>query len=185
MSISAINSTSALQYAPRTERTRQEPSLDNTAKLLGVSADDLRTQLQSGTTLNDIATSKAVSSSDLVSALKSDLQANKPADAPELSDDQLTQMATNIAAGKRPRGAHGHHGHHGHGGTPPADGDDTSTTSARLQSLASTLGVNSDDLLGALQSGANLSDLLGSATQSPYAAGSATVDGGLIVDQYA
>jgi hypothetical protein len=53
--------------------------------------DDLRTQLKSGTALDEIASSKGVSSSDLVSALKSDLQADEPADAPQLSDDQLTQ----------------------------------------------------------------------------------------------
>jgi hypothetical protein len=163
MSISAINSASALQYAPRTERPREEPSLDNTAKLLGVSADDLRTQLKAGTTLDDVASSKGVSSGDLVSALKTDLQANKPAGAPELSDDQLTQMATNIAAGKGPGRAHGHHGHHGDApGAAPQ---------ARLQDLATTLGVSADDLLNALQSGAKLS--------------SASVDGGVVVDQYA
>jgi hypothetical protein len=184
MSISAINGTSALQYAPPTERPRQEPSLDNTAKLLGVSTDDLRTDLQSGKTLDDLASAKGVSSGDLLSAVKSDLQANKPAGAPDLSDDQLTQMATGVAAGKGAGGAHGHHGHHHHGGGAQAVGGDDAS-GARLQSLASTLGVNSDDLLGALQSGANLSDLLGSAAQSPYGTGAANVDGGLVVDEYA
>jgi hypothetical protein len=90
-------------------------------------------------------------------------------------------MATDIAAGKGPQHAHGHHGHH-HGG----GGDDATTAENRLEGLADTLGVSQNDLLDALQQGANLSDLLRSSATSPYAAtASASTEGGVVVDQYA
>jgi hypothetical protein len=159
MTISAVtNAAAAYQPQVQHQHRRPEPSLDNTAKLLGVSADDLRTQLKSGTTLDDLATAKGVSSSDLLTAVKSDLKANKPADAPELSDDQLTQMATDIAAGKRPERP---------AGPPPARQD----TGARLEDLADTLGVSQEDLLNALRNGAKVD--------------ATAVDGGVAVDTYA
>jgi hypothetical protein len=114
MAISAINDATATALTPA-RRPPQPASLDNT-RLLGTTADDLRTQLQSGKTLDDLVSAKGISSGDLISAVKSDLQANKPAGAPDLSDDQLTQMATDVAAGKGPGRAHGHHHHHGAGG---------------------------------------------------------------------
>jgi hypothetical protein len=45
------------------------PSFSNTASLLGLSSSDLGTQLQSGSTLADIARQKGVSSSDLVASV--------------------------------------------------------------------------------------------------------------------
>jgi hypothetical protein len=122
----SFNSTSAVQGASGHQRPKP-PAMDNTAKALGLSTDDLKSQLKSGKTLNDIATAQGVSSDDLLKALKTDLKANKPADAPELSDDQLTEMASNIAAGKGPKGAHGHGGHAGPPPPPPAAADDTSS----------------------------------------------------------
>ena len=109
MTIGSITTStaSALQGASGSHHRHKPPSLDKTAELLGVSADDLGTELKSGKTLDDIASDKGVSSDDLLSALKTDLKANKPAGAPELSDDQLTQMATGIAAGKGPGGPGG------------------------------------------------------------------------------
>jgi hypothetical protein len=123
----SINSTSAVQSASGQHRGQKPPAMDKTAEALGLSTDDLKGQLKSGKTLNDIAKTQGVSSDDLLKALKSDLTASKPANAPELSDDQLTQMAANIAAGKGPKGAHGHGGHGGPPPPPPVDSDDTTT----------------------------------------------------------
>jgi hypothetical protein len=112
MTISALSTTTdvqALQSQP--QHRRRPPSMDNTAQLLGLSTDDLQSALKSGQTLDDLASSKGVSSTDLTNAITSDIQANKPADAPQLSDDQLTQMAASIAAGKGPGGAHRAHHH--------------------------------------------------------------------------
>jgi hypothetical protein len=157
------NTASALQATQRRHHHGggNEPSFDNTAKLLGMSADDLQTQLRSGKTLNDLASAQGVSSDDLMSALKSDLTANKPAGAPALSDDQLTKMATDIAAGKRPHG-------------PPRQPD----ASSNLQSLAQELQVSPDALLDAIAQGA-----VGSST--PYTQSAFAGLGGASVDEYA
>ena len=105
----------------------------------------------------------------------------KPADAPALGDDQLTQMASTIAAGKGP------HGPGGHGGPPPprrgdVDGDDTA---ANLSTLAGNLGLSSDELLEKLQSGTDANSLWGASTNNPYAAAKFNVPGGVAVDTYA
>lgn len=153
--------------------------MDNTATALGLSTDDLQSQLKSGKTLNDVAKAQGVSSDDLLKALKSDLAANKPADAPAPGDDQLTQMASSIAAGKGP------HGPGGHGGPPPprkGDGDDTASN---LSTLAGNLGLSSDELLEKLQSGTNPNSLWGASTNNPYAAAKFNAPGGVAVDTYA
>jgi hypothetical protein len=184
MTIGSISTTGlgAVQGTDQ-RRTHKGPSLDNTAKALGLSADDLKSQLKSGKTLNDIASSKGVSSDDLMTALKTDLKANKPADAPELSDDQLTEMATNVAAGKGPKGPHGHHGH---GGPPPAaNSDDATTAESNLASLASSAGLSQTDLLTQLTSGTDFKTLMSNAKSNPYTAATYNVSGGVMVDSYA
>jgi hypothetical protein len=190
VSIGTISSNTSVQFqgVASQQKRGKEPSLDNTAKLLGVSSDDLKSQLKSGKTLNDIASAQGVSSDDLLSALKTDLKANKPADAPELSDDQLTQMATGIAAGKGPGRAGGHHGH-GHGGPPPVststDDSDATTAEANLKQMSSALGLSQSDLLSKLSSGVSFSSMLGTSASNPYTASQFAVSGGLAVDAYA
>jgi hypothetical protein len=155
--------------------------MDNTAEALGVSTDDLQDQLKSGKTLDDIAKTQGVSSDDVLKALKTDLTANKPAGAPELSDDQLTEIASSIAAGKGPQGPGGP------GGPPPPRriGGDDSTTDPNLATLADGLGISSAELLQKLQGGFNTSSLWGSSTTNPYTTGKYSVAGGVAVDTYA
>jgi hypothetical protein len=188
-SLSGGTDVTALTQASATQRQRPKPpDMTNTAKALGLSSDDLQSELQSGKTLDSIAQDKGVSSDDLLSAVKSDLQANKPADAPELSDDQLTQMATSIAAGKGPGGPGGAHGHHhgGGGGQATASilGTDASDTSSNLSSLADALGTSSDDLLSQLSSGNDLSSLFGQSGSATWNSSGASTSG-LAVDTYA
>jgi hypothetical protein len=160
------------------------PSLDNTASLLGESADDLTTQLKSGKTLNDIATAQGVSSTALVAALKTDITANRPAGAPAVGDVQLTSMATAIAAGKGPGGGGGG-GFGGQQAVSSATDVDATKAEANLKQMASTLGVSQTDLLNQLSSGVSFSALLGNAGTNPYTASTYAVSGGLAVDQYA
>ncbi len=182
MTIGSISNTSSAAGVQSTNnRHHKQMSMDNTAEALGLSTDDLKTQLKSGKTLNDIAKAQGVSSDDLTAALKKDLTANKPANAPELSDDQLTEMATNIAAGKGPKGPHGHGGH---GGPPPAKSDDDTATN-NLNSLASSLGVSASDLLEKLTSGTAFTATSNTASTNPYTAGTLNVSGGVMIDQYA
>jgi hypothetical protein len=183
MTISSISAsaTGALQPTggPPPHRPGKAPSLDKTAELLGISADDLGTQLKSGKTLNEIASDRGVSSDDLLSALKSDLKSNKPAGAPELGNDLLTQIATDIAAGKRPGGPRDA------GGPATRANGDVSATGTNLKTLAETLGVNETDLLAQLSSGASFTSLLGNAGGNPYISGANLVEGGIVVDEYA
>jgi uncharacterized protein YidB (DUF937 family) len=151
-------------------------TFSSTAKLLGTSTDDLKSQLDSGETLDSIASAKGVGSDDLLAAVTADLKAHKPPGAPELSDDQLTQMATNIAAGKGPRG--------GGGGPHRTPGTSASDPTQALQSLADTLGTTTDDLLQQLQDGSDLSSLFGQSGSATWGSqGSAS--SGLAVDLYA
>jgi hypothetical protein len=164
-------------FDPQSRPPRTPPAMTGTATLLGMSADDLRQAQRSGTTLADLATQKGVSKDDLVKSVAADLTANKPDGAPELSATQLTEMATNVAEGKRPQGPHGPPPPRGGGGD--ADGD---RAQANVSSLAEALGTDADSLLQKLQSGDDLTTLLRGATG--YGS-SLTVDGGLAVDRYA
>jgi uncharacterized protein YidB (DUF937 family) len=177
MTVNALGS-SGVQLDPSAHLRRQPPPMTNTAELLGMSTDDLEQARKSGTTLADLAAQKGVSKDDLVNSIVSDLKANKPDGAPELSDTQLTTMATNIADGKRP-----HHGHgHGHGQQPtqaPAN-----RANDNLQSLADELGLDSGTLLDEMSSGGvDVSDLL---SQTSYGRTvTDTLGSGVAVDQYA
>lgn len=188
-SLSGGTDVTALTQAASQRQRPKPPDMTNTAKALGLSTDDLQSELKSGKTLDSIAQDKGVSADDLLSAVKTDLTANKPADAPALSDDQLTQMATAVAAGKGPGGPHGHHHHGGGGGgSGQADasilGTSASDTSSNLSSLADALGTSSDDLLSQLTSGTDLSSLFSQSGSGTWNT-SGTQTGGLAVDMYA
>ncbi len=122
-----------------------------------MSTDELRQAQQSGTTLNDLAKQKGVSSDDLIKSITADLKADKPEGAPELSDTQLSDMASNIASGKRPQGP------------PPGD-----RAQSNLKDLADMLRVDVDTLLDG-----DISSLL---SQSGL---KSSLVGGVSVDRYA
>jgi hypothetical protein len=197
MSISSIGSaTSALTYTQSNQRPKP-PAMTDTAQLLGISTDQLSTDLQSGSTLSSLAGKAGISSSDLLSSVETDLKANAPQGAPALSDTQMAQMATNIINGTGPGGPGGPGGVDGPGGVsgPGGPGATSSTsgtngtsaaTTANLSDLASAAGMDPSELLSQLTSGQDLSQLLGSASQTGYGSTVAdSVSGGLIVDQYA
>ena len=109
MNVSGLGSAATATYAQSTTR-RTPPPLTTTAKLLGVSTDQLTKDLQSGTTLSSLASQKGVSSSALLTSVESDLQANAPTGS-TASSSQLAQVATNLI-----QGGGGHHHRHGGGG---------------------------------------------------------------------
>ncbi len=86
----------------------QAPSFSNTAQVLGISTDELATDLQSGQTFSELGTAKGVSRSDLVASVEKDLTGgssdtdNSTASVPQLSGDQLQQLAGNIVDGVLP-----------------------------------------------------------------------------------
>ena len=122
-------------------------NLDNLAKTLGVSTDDLETARKNGQSLSDFATSKGISRDKLVNAVKADMAAGKPADAPELSDDQLTAMATSMIDRKPGQG--GPRGAQGVQGAQAAQGGMSLTVqlpdSTVLDALRSAVSSSSDD----------------------------------------
>jgi ubiquinone biosynthesis protein UbiJ len=166
MSIGAIgvNMNDQQLYSQPAQQRWQPPTLTNTAQLLGISTGQLSTDLQSGKTLSSLAPSAGASTSDLLSAVESDLQASAPSGAPALSSSQLRQFATNLINGPSSRGHFAGQGHGGPHGTPPALTDtaqllsiSASQLSSDLQSgqtlssLATSAGVSSSDLLSAVE----------------------------------
>lgn len=156
MSVSAISGGNSAWYT-QAQAQQNQPQMTDTAKLFGMSTSQLDQDLQSGTTLSSLASQDGVSSSSLLTAIESDLQANAPQGAQSPSSSQLQGMATNIANGTGPAG--GHHGHHHRvdmtdtaqllGLSTSSDSDSDSSTSqdglSQLntgQSLASVLAAN-------------------------------------------
>lgn len=188
MSISSISSTTSTYEVAGADRRQppKPPSMDHTADLLGLSASELEDARKQGKSLADLAKEKGVSTDDLTAAVTQDLQANKPEGAPELSADQLSQMATDIISGKGPHG-------HGHHGPPPTgtDSDTDSTVAQNVSDVAASTGTDISSLLEKLQSGdtSSADDIVSLLTKSNSAnygtSLSDLINGGLSVDTYA
>ena len=144
MSVSAVSGGNSAWYTQAQSQPAQ-PEMTNTAKLFDISSSQLDQDVQSGTTLSSLASQDGVSSSSLVSAIESDLQANAPQGAQQLSSSQLQGMATNIANGTVPAGGHhgGHH-HHGMGMTDATQLLDTSTDSSTTTSTSTSTSTSQD-----------------------------------------
>ena len=140
MNISGVGAGSQQLYELQPAH-RSQPSFSDTAQLLGMSSQQLQTDLQSGTTLSSLAQQKGVSSSDLLASVEQDLQANAPQGASGLSSTQAQQMATNLINGtppQSPTGGAGAYGRDGQGGfrlQPPSFSD-----------TAQLLGISSQQL---------------------------------------
>ena len=141
--------------------------MDAAAKLLGMSSSDLRTALQSGQSLTSLASSKGITQDALTSAMATAIQQANP----NITADQATKLATQIATRTRPTPAqqpatqdpaaagttdttgttatHGHHHHH-HGGA------------AAMDAASKLLGMSTTDLTSALQSGQSLTSIASS-----------------------
>ena len=148
----------------QSQQKRGHPAMDAAAKLLGMSASDLRSDLQSGQSLASIASSKGISQDTLTAAMAAAIQQANPT----VSSDQATRVATAIAT--RVPGA---------GGPPPADPTQTDTTQgtsgttatkghhhhhhhaggAAMDAASNLLGMSTTDLMSSLQSGQSLSSI--------------------------
>ena len=165
MSIGPINLNGASAVQPGHGHGGHGGMLKSVAAALGMSTADLRTQLQSGKSLDDVAKDKGVSHADLLAAIKKGLPSDvaSSANADQVAEDISTRK------GLPPR--------------PPKDsgasplngvlgGSLTATQSKVLDALSSALGTDTPTLVSQLQSGASLSSL---------AAGKG-VDGGKLAD---
>jgi uncharacterized protein YidB (DUF937 family) len=145
--------------------------MDAAANLLGMSASDLRTAMQSGQSLSQIASSKGVGQDQLIAAMSTAIQQANPG----MSADRATSVATAIAtrtpqvgtagaSGATDQAAasafgatqaagtgatHGQHYHH-------------HAMAAGMQAAAQTLGVSTDELTSSLKSGQSLTSLASS-----------------------
>ena len=122
------------------------PVVSNVANLLGMSTDDLMTSLKSGSSMSDLASQKGVSRDDLLAAITQGLQADQSA-ASTGQSGQSSALAGKIADQK---GLPGHHHHHHGGGSPSSSSTDLQQNVA---DLSAALGISSDQLVSALQSG--------------------------------
>ena len=148
------------------------PEVD-TAKLLGISSDELGKDLQSGKTLGDLAKQKGVSSSDLLASVEKSLKASAPQGAPSLSNGQLEQVASGIINGTPPAAPGGQAG----GGEKASE---------NLSRLADAVGADPSTLLQQLMSGQELSSLLGTGgSATRYGSAAAGLTSGVTVDRYA
>jgi lambda repressor-like predicted transcriptional regulator len=145
--VNPIGGTSGVAALGASQPVDRSTMMANVAKLLGMSVSDLKSKLESGSSLSDVAKQRGVSQDQLLQTIQSSLKAQDP---------NAIASSLNVAA-QRIAGHHGHHGHHGGGSTTPAAADTSSTTT--LNSLASALGMNSSDLVSELKAGTPLSDI--------------------------
>jgi hypothetical protein len=146
--------------------------MDAAAKALGMSTTDLRTAMQSGQSLESIASSKGISKDGLIASMTAAIQQANPS----ISADQAGKVATAIAThtpptvGTAPGGQSTDMGADGVGGTASTSGT-TSTSghhhhhhamSAAMDSVAKLLGTTTSDLTTSLQNGQSLATVASS-----------------------
>ncbi|MBU6242218.1 MAG: hypothetical protein KJS66_10565 [Acidobacteria bacterium] len=133
---------------------------DAVAKALGLTADELRTELQSGKSLADVAKAKGVDVETVKAAITADVKAHLDEEVASgehtqaEADEKLSELATrldDIVNGVRPagepgKGMGGDHGPRG-GGRIASD------------AVAKVLGMTADELRTELQSGKSLADV--------------------------
>ncbi len=168
--INALSSASAAWATSQTQRPSGPPPGGGPEKtnaavadLLGLDADTLQAQLDSGKTMTELAEAAGVSTEDLLATI----QATLPADAP-------SSMATDIASGSIGPGGPG-------GGPrpkPPVDAQ------SGIQALSDAFGISAEDLLSRLTDGTGIQDLL-DANPQVAAQLSTSQNKGSLVDGYA
>jgi hypothetical protein len=118
-------------------QTRMQQTLGPVAQLFGETPQQLMSDLQSGkTSLSALAQSKGISQTDLLNAIQQGLQQSSANGGPQLSDTQITNLATTIA--NRVHGGHHHH----RGGTVGAPGAAASGVDADGDNDGSTAGAS-------------------------------------------
>ena len=169
-SIGALSSTSAAWATTSPQRPSGPPPGGGpektdaaVAELLGIDAEALKAQLESGQTMTELAEAAGVDTDDLLATI----QATLPTDAP-------SGMATDIASGAMGRGGPA-------GGPPPKPLVDAQSG---IQALSDALGISAEDLLTRLTDGTGIQELL-DANPQVAAQLSNNQNKGSLVDGYA
>ena len=133
---------------------------DAVAKVLGLTADELRTELQSGKSLADMAKAKSVDIEKVKAAILEDFTAKEQAEAASGEhtqaevDAKIAEFKTrldDIVNRVKPAGMPGEMGGHGNGHGPRA--------AIASDAVAKVLGLTADELRTELQSGKSLADV--------------------------
>jgi hypothetical protein len=99
---------------PSAPPTHMNGTLDGIASALGLGTDALRSQLQAGTSLADVAQQQGVSRSDLLKVIENQVQTRRASAGQDPVDATTLNRIANRAID---RGGRTHHHHH-HGPTP-------------------------------------------------------------------
>ncbi|MEE9416387.1 MAG: hypothetical protein V3V01_13980 [Acidimicrobiales bacterium] len=171
--IASVNATSASAQDAETPETddgqqnrqdhqeRRQAKLDALAEVLGSSADDVRSQLQDGATLAEIAEANGVDPQSVIDFMVAG--ANERIDAAleagRISEEQAAERrdgaaerAAGVVAGDIEFGRPGGKGHRGGGEHGGSRGD-------RGAALAEVLGIEADELHAQLRDGATLAEI--------------------------
>jgi len=143
---------SSTDHAPRGPRAAI--ASDAVAKVLGLTADELKTELQSGKSLADVAKAKSVDIAKVKQAIIDDFTAREQAEVASGEHTQaevdqkiadLKSKIDDIVNGAMPMGGKGGHGIRG--------------TVIASDAVAKVLGMTADELKTELQSGKSLADV--------------------------
>ena len=192
MNIAAINAASVTGVTAG--RPSGRAAFTAAEHVLGMSAREVRSGLDSGSTLADLASQRGIDQDKLVSAMAAAITAEQPGISASRATEIATRMATTTppahptAASGAARGPGGPRGAGGPPPTPPGGGkvDETDETDATgstdeteaktlLEKLAALLGVTTEELLSSLEGGQTLGGLATSRGVDP-AAVAATVE---------
>jgi len=154
---------SSTDHAPRGPRAAI--ASDAVAKVLGLTADELKTELQSGKSLADVAKAKSVDIAKVKQAIIDDFTAREQAEVASGEhtqaevDQKIADFKTrldDIVNGVRPAGVPGGmRGEEGHG----KGGHGPRGLMAAADAVAKVLGMTADELKTELQSGKSLADV--------------------------
>ncbi len=138
------------------------PGLDAAAEALGLTTEELRTKIQGGATLAEIAAEQGVEVDTLIAAIVADATADidakvesgeiDEARATEIKDGLLERVTAMVNGEFGDHGPGGGPGGHGPGGHGPRGG-------MHLDTAAEVLGLTVDELRTELQGGATLAEV--------------------------
>ena len=116
--------------AARVHAGRRGPGLDAAATALGITAEELKTQLEAGQTIAEVAAAEGVDVDAVIDAMVAD------------ATDDLRERITAVVNGEAPLGGHRHRGF-----------------GAKLETLTTVLGVTAEELHEALEGGQSIADV--------------------------
>ena len=151
------------------------PHVSSAAEALGLSEDDVMEALSNGSSLADLAEEQGVSEDDLVAAIVADMpdDLKSMGNVEDMVGHLVEQNGLGRPTGPPPAGSTGVFG-----------GEMTSDQQNTLSAISDLLGTDSSTLIGVLQNGSSLADLLSDAGVSPAPLAGA-VENGLLLDMTA